>query len=185
MRIVVGISGASGILYGIRLLHELRLRSVETNVIVTRTGEKLMAHETGLAIGAIDELATHRYDVDDLFAPIASGSYRTDGMAVVPCSMKTLAGISGGYAENLLLRSAMVTLKENRKLVLVPREAPLSQIDLENMLKLSKVAVTILPAAPAFYFGPKTIDDLVEYVVGKTMDVFGIQHDLFRRWGEI
>lgn len=184
LRIVVGISGASGIIYGIRFLHELKMRSIETDVVVTRTAEKLMTHETGLDVKAVDELATHRYDVDDMFAPIASGSCRTEGMAIIPCSMKTLAGVSGGFANNLLLRAAMVTLKENRKLVLVPRETPLSQIDLENMLKLSKVGVTMLPAMPAFYFGPKSIDDLVGYVVGKTLDAFGMQHDLFQRWGE-
>ena len=184
MRIVVGISGASGVIYGTRFLHELRLRSIETEVIVTRTAEKLMAHETGLSIKAVDKLATHRYDVEDMFAPIASGSYQTEGMAIIPCSMKTLAGVSGGYADNLLLRAAMVSLKENRRLVLVPRETPLSQIDLENMLKLAKAGATILPAMPAFYFGPKSVDDLVGYIAGKTMDAFGIQHDLFQRWGE-
>ena len=185
MRIVVGISGASGILYGIRFLRELRQRSIETDLIVTGTAERLMIHETGLGMKAVDELATRRYDVGDMFAPVASGSYRTEGMAIIPCSMKTLAGISAGYADNLLLRAAMVSLKENRRLVLVPRETPLSQIDMENMLRLSRVGATILPAMPAFYFGPKSIDDLVGYVVGKTMDVFGIKHDLFKRWGEV
>ncbi len=184
MRIVVGISGASGVIYGVRFLHELKQRSIETDLIVTRTAEKLLTYETGLGMKAVDELATRRFEVDDMFAPIASGSYRTEGMAIIPCSMKTLAGISAGYADNLLLRAAMVSLKEHRRLVLVPREAPLSQIDLENMLKLSRVGAIILPAMPAFYFGPKSIDDLVGYVVGKTMDAFGIEHSLFQRWGE-
>lgn len=183
MRLVVGISGASGVIYGIRFLQELKAREIETHLIVSHTAEKLIGHETEMKLESIERLATHHYDVDDIFAPVASGSYPTDGMAVIPCSMKTLAGISCGYAENLLLRAAMVTLKEGRRLVLVPRETPLSPVDLENMLKLSRIGVTILPAMPAFYHNPRSIDDIVAYVVGKTLDAFGIGHDLFKRWG--
>ena len=182
MRLVVGLSGASGIIYGVRLLEELRSKEVETHLVVSRAAEQILQQEMSKDIGLLDKLATHRYDVDNMFTPIASGSYLTDGMVVIPCSMKTLAGIACGYSENLLLRSASVMLKENRKLVPVPRETPLTPVDLENMLKLSRIGVTILPAMPAFYDRPRSIDDLVAYVVGKTLDVFGIEHDLFDRW---
>lgn len=183
MRLVVGISGTSGVVYGIRFLQELRAKGIETYLVVSRAAEKLMAYETGMGLEDVEGLATQRYGVDDMFAPIASGSNPTDGMAVIPCSMKTLAGIACGYAENLMLRAAMVTLKEGRRLVLVPRETPLSPVDLGNMLRLSRIGVTILPAMPAFYHSPRSIDDLVAYVVGKTLDAFRIEHDLFKRWG--
>jgi 4-hydroxy-3-polyprenylbenzoate decarboxylase len=182
LRLIVGLTGTSGIIYGVRLLRELKLKEVETHVVVSRAAEKILQQEMNKDIGLIDSLATHRYDVDNMFAPIASGSFLTDGMVVIPCSMKTLAGIACGYSENLLLRSASVMLKEDRKLVLVPRETPLSPVDLENMLKLSRIGVTILPAMPAFYHRPRGIDDLVAYVVGKTLDVFRIEHDIFGRW---
>jgi len=183
LRLVVGISGTSGVIYGIRFLQELRAKAIEAHLIVSSNAEKLLRQETEMELGTIEKLATCRYDVDDMFAPVASGSYPTDGMVVIPCSMKTLAGISCGYTENLLLRAAEVTLKESRKLVLVPRETPLSPVDLRNMLRLSRIGVTILPAMPAFYHNPRSIDDMVAYVVGKTLDAFKIEHDLFRRWG--
>jgi 4-hydroxy-3-polyprenylbenzoate decarboxylase len=183
LRLVVGITGTSGVVYGIKFLQELKARSIETRLIISHAAERLIGQETGMGLEDVEKLATRRYDVDDMFAPVASGSYPTDGMVVIPCSMKTLAGISCGYAENLLLRAAMVTLKEGRKLVLVPRETPLSPVDLNNMLRLSRIGVTILPAMPAFYHNPRSIDDIIAYVVGKTLDAFRIEHDLFRRWG--
>ncbi|MCJ7632534.1 UbiX family flavin prenyltransferase [Candidatus Bathyarchaeota archaeon] len=183
MRLIVGLSGASGIIYGVRLLQELKAKSVETHLVISHAAEKLIPHEIDLSLDAVGKLATFLYDVDDMFARIASGSFPTNGMAVIPCSMKTMAGICSGYADNLLIRTAMVTLKEGRKLVLVPRETPLSPVDLENMLKLSRIGVMILPAMPAFYHDPKNIDDLVAYIVGKTLDAFSIEHSLFRRWG--
>ena len=182
LRLIVGLTGTSGIIYGVRLLKELKSKEVETHVVVSRAAEKILQQEMNKDLGLIDSLATHRYDVDNMFAPIASGSFLTDGMAVIPCSMKTLAGIACGYSENLLLRSASVMLKEDRKLVLVPRETPLSPVDLENMLKLSRIGVTILPAMPAFYHRPRGIEDLVAYVVGKTLDIFRIEHDIYGRW---
>lgn len=183
MRLVVGLSGASGVIYGVRFLEELKARSIESHLIVTNAAKKLIPRELNISLEDVEKLSTHNYEVDDIFAPIASGSFLFDGMVVIPCSMKTLAGISCGYADNLLLRTAMVSLKERRRLVLVPRETPLSSIDLENMLKLSKIGVTILPAMPAFYHKPKNIGELIAYVIGKTLDAFNIEHNLFTRWG--
>lgn len=182
MRLIVGISGTSGIIYGIRLLEILKKKDVETHLVLTDVVESILSEETSLSSSDVKSLATQCYDVNCLTAPIASGSFRTDGMIVIPCSMKTLSGIAHGYSENLLLRAADVTIKENRRLILVPRETPLSPIHLHNMLELSKIGVTILPAMPAFYHKPKTIDDLVDYVVGKVLDVLRIEHSLYRRW---
>lgn len=182
-RLTVGISGASGVVYGIRLLEVLRDNpEVETHLVISTEGETTIRIETGRDPKEVYALADRHYKVDNLAAAIASGSYRGIGMVVIPCSMKTLAGIAGGYADNLLLRAADVTLKEGRRLVIVPRESPIHAIHLENMLKLARMNATILMAAPPFYHQPKTIDDLVDYIVGKTLDCFEIEHDLFRRW---
>jgi len=183
-RLIVGISGASGCVYGLRLLEVLRNLNVETHRVVTRAAAKILESEVGLEIWEVRKLASQWYEVDDLSAPIASGSFSTMGMVVAPCSMKTLAGIAYGYSENLLLRAADVALKEGRRLILVPRETPLSSIHLENMLKLARMGVVILPASPAYYHKPKTIEDLVDYVVGKILDCLGLEHKLYRRWGE-
>lgn len=182
-RLIVGISGASGTIYGLRLLEVLRELKIETHLIMTKTAEEIVELESWLKADEVKRLADQCYDVDDLSAPIASGSFQWEGMVVIPCSMKTLAGIACGYSQNLLLRTADVTLKEGRKLVLVPRETPLNSIHLENMLKLAKAGVVILPAAPAFYHKPKSVSDLVNYIVGKVLDIFQIEHQLYRRWG--
>ena len=178
----MGISGASGAIYGVRLLEELEKRKIETHLIVSHAAEQTIKIEVGMTVNQLKDLATVYYNINDLQAPIASGDFKTDGMVVIPCSMKTLAGIANGYSDNLLLRAADVTLKEGRRLVLVPRETPLNPIHLENMLKLSKIGVTILVAAPAFYHRPKTVDDLVGYIVGKVLDVFDIKHKLYKKW---
>ncbi|MEM1538601.1 MAG: UbiX family flavin prenyltransferase [Candidatus Nezhaarchaeales archaeon] len=183
MRIVVGISGASGIIYGVRLLQALKELNVEVHLTMTNLAVKIAKLEEDIDREDIVKLAAYYYDVDDLTAPIASGSFTHDGMVIAPCSMKTLAGIANGYADNLLLRAADVTLKEGRKLILVPRETPLSVIHLRNMLTLAEAGVIILPAMPAFYGRPKSIKDLVDYVVGRVLDQLKIRHKLYERWG--
>ncbi|MCP8312624.1 MAG: UbiX family flavin prenyltransferase [Candidatus Methylarchaceae archaeon HK02M1] len=183
MRIVVGITGASGVIYGKRLLEVLSDKGVETHVIVSRgAAEEIIAHELTSKRKDIEKLATRAYQLDDLLSPLASGSYITDGMVIVPCSAKTMAGIAHGYSDNLILRAAEVTIKQGRKLILVPRETPLSAIFIENMLKLARIGVVILPAMPAFYHNPKNIDQLIDFVVGKILDSFGLDHNLFKRW---
>lgn len=182
MRLIVGITGASGAIYGKRLLEVLRNKKIETHLIISEAAEKVIEHELEISKEELEKLATHAYDVEDLTAPIVSGSFKTDGMAIIPCSMKTLAGISHGYSDNLILRAADVTLKEKRKLVLVPRETPLNIIHLRNMLNLAKQNVVILPAMPAYYHKPKSVDSLADYVVGKVLDILEIEHDLFERW---
>lgn len=183
MEIIVGISGASGVIYAIKLLEVLRDLNVRVHLIITKTGEKVIRLETDLTKKEVLALSTNHYDVNDLTASISSGSFRNNGMIIVPCSMKTLAGIAAGYSTNLLLRAADVTLKERRLLVLVIRETPLSAIHLENMFRIARAGAVVLPAMPGFYNKPKSIDDLVNYIVGKVLDVFNFKHELFRRWG--
>ena len=183
MRLIVGLSGASGIIYGIRLLQTLRKLKVETHLVVTRSAEILIRTETGLKLEEVKRLASRSYEPEDLAAPIASGDFGADGMVVAPCSMKTLAGIAHGYSQNLLLRAADVTIKERKPLVLVVRETPLSLVHLRNMVSAAEAGATILPACPAFHHKPETIDQLVDFVVGKILDQFGISHRLYRRWG--
>jgi len=182
MQLIVGISGASGAIYALRLLKVLKDLNVKVHLVITRTGEKVIKFETDLTEIEMIALATYHHDVDDLASPISSGSFKTDGMVVVPCSMKTLAGIATGYSSNLLLRAADVTLKERRPLVLVPRETPLSIVHLENMYKVALAGATVLPAMPGFYHNPKSVDDLVNHIVGKILDVFNLKHELYKRW---
>ena len=182
LRLVVAVTGASGVIYGKRLLEVLDEKKVETHVIVSRAAEKVVKYELKLAKKDLEKLATHVYDANDLNAPFMSGSFRTDGMIIVPCTMKTLAGIASGYADNLILRAADVTIKEHRKLVVVPRETPLSVIHLRNMLTLAELGVCVVPAMPAYYHNPKKIDDQVDFMVGKILDCLCIEHELFKRW---
>lgn len=182
MRLVVGISGASGAVYGIRTLEALRNAKVETHLVLTSAARETILIETDMSGGDVEKLATETYRIDDPTAKLSSGSFRTDGMVVIPCSMKTLGGIASGYSDNLLLRAAEVTMKEKRPLVLVVRETPLSLIDLENMVRVARAGATILPAMPAFHNRPKTVDDMVNHVVGKVFDVFEIPHGLAPRW---
>ena len=182
MRLIIAITGASGVIYGKRLLEVLKKKKIETHLIVSEAAEKIIEHELKTTKKDIEKLASHFYSVDDLTAPIASGSFKTDAMIIIPCSMKTLAGIAHGYAENLILRGADVMLKEKRKLILVPRETPLNIIHLQNMLVLAKQGVMIVPAMPAYYHKPKNIRDVVNYVVGKILDCLEIEHTIFKRW---
>ncbi len=182
--IVVGITGASGSIFGIRLLETLKILEIETHLIASEWAIRNLELEMDYPLARLQELATRVYDNRDLTAPVASGSFRAEGMVVAPCSMKTLAGIANGYSENLLERAADVTLKEGRKLVLVPRETPLSSIHLENMLKLARIGVIIAPPMPAFYMKPANIMDLVDHHVGRLIDQFGIENQLAKRWGE-
>jgi 4-hydroxy-3-polyprenylbenzoate decarboxylase len=182
LRLIVAVTGASGVIYGRRLLEVLREKKVETHLIVSRAAEKVVEHELKLTKKDLEKLATYTYDADDLNAPFMSGSFKIDGMVVVPCTMKTLAGIACGYADNLILRAADVTIKERRKLIIVPRETPLSVIHLRNMLTLAELGVYVVPAMPAYYHKPKKIDDLVDFVVGKVLDCLGVEHTLYRRW---
>jgi flavin prenyltransferase len=182
-RLVVGISGATGAVYGIRLLEFLSKTDVETHLVVSRSAEKTIRMETQWTLEQVKALATVTYNMEDVGADISSGSFHTEGMAVIPCSIKSLSAIANSYNENLLIRAADVTLKERRKLVLVVRETPLHRGHLSLMLNVADAGGIILPPIPAFYFLPKTMDDLINHTVGRVLDVFGIDHSLFNRWG--
>ena len=183
MKLVIGISGASGAIYGIRLLEALnKLDGTETHLVVSRAAEITIASETPYSLAQVTALASHVYGEDDIGARIASGSLRHDGMVVIPCSVKTFSAIAHSYNANLLIRAADVTLKERRKLVLVVRETPFNLSHLRSLTALTEAGAVILPPCPAFYHNPVTIDDIVNHTVGKVLDQFGVEHDLFRRW---
>jgi flavin prenyltransferase len=184
MRVVVGISGGSGSIYGVALLKVLQELGVETHLVVSTLGEFVTGLECDVHLDELKSLATHYHENKDLTAPIASGSFLTDAMVIVPCSMKTVAAVANGLSDNLLTRAADVTIKENRKLIVVPRETPLSSIHLENMLKLSRTGVTVMPAAPEFYSHPQSIGDMVTSIVARILDQLKIEHNLIQRWGE-
>ena len=181
-RIVLGITGATGAIFGVRLLQALRAGNVESHLILSKWGLQTVEHETGLGLVQLRELASVVHSTGNMAATVSSGSFRTDGMAIAPCSMRTLAAIASGNGENLVHRAADVVLKERRRLVLVVRETPLSEIHLENMLKLARIGATILPPVPAFYNRPQTIDELVDHVVARVLDQFGISADFAKRW---
>lgn len=183
MRLIVGISGATGSIYGIRLLEILKEKKHETHLIISSPSKEIILHETSYSIQAVENLASYVYKNEDLSASISSGSFKTDGMVVIPCSIKTLSGIAHSYGENLMTRVADVTLKERRKLVLVVRETPLHQGHIELMLRASRMGAILSPPFPAFYFNPKTINDLIDHMVGRVLDLFNIDNDLFVRWG--
>src|SRR6187399_3170428 len=185
MRVIVALSGATGSIYGIRLLECLRDAGVETHVVISRWGVRTLLHETSYSKEQVEALATKAYAPGDMGAAIASGSFRTDGMIVAPCSAKTLGAIASGTGDNLIHRAADVVLKERRRLVLVVRETPLSDIHLENMLKLSRMGTVILPPVPAFYTRPVTIDDIVEQTVARVLDQFGIESSAPRWTGDM
>lgn len=182
VRLVVGISGASGSAYGIRALEILRKVGVDTHLILTEAAKETIRLETNYKITEVEGLASETHKIGDITSKLASGSFRTDGMVIIPCSMKTLGGVASGYSDNLLLRAAEVTLKERRPLVLVVRETPLTLIDLENMVTVTRGGAIVLPAMPAFYHRPKTIADLVNQVASKALDLLGVEHDLTQRW---
>jgi flavin prenyltransferase len=182
MRIIVGITGATGIIYGVRLLERLREARVETHLVISRWGARTLQHETRYTREQVEALATEVHKPDDLGAAISSGSFETAGMIVAPCSAKSLAAIAHGYGGNLIHRAADVVLKERRKLLLAVREAPLSEIHLENMLRLARMGAIILPPMPAFYNHPATIDDIVDHTVSRMLDHFGVPVPNAERW---
>ncbi len=183
-KLIVGLTGASGVIFGIRLLEVLRdQREVETHLIVSKGAEVTLGLETDRTIEEVKALADVVHGHDYLAAPLASGSFRVLGMVVIPCSMKSLAQIALSLSDNLLIRAADVTLKERRKLVLVPRETPLHLGHLRHMVAVAEMGGVILPPAPSFYHGPQTILEVVDQTVGKVLDQFEIAHSLFRRWG--
>ena len=170
--IVVGITGASGVIYGIRLLKALNELNIENSLIISDAAKTVINHE----------VKDNYYEFDDLTASINSGSFKFDGLAIVPCSMKTLSSIANGYASNTITRVADVSLKEHRKTVIVPRETPLRSIHLENMLNLSKEGAVILPAMPGFYSDSDTVDDQINFIVGKILDSLNIENNIYKRW---
>ena len=180
--VVVAITGASGVIYGIRLLQAFKELGVESHLIITPVAEYIIESESQFTVSQVRKIANRWYDVNDLKAPITSGSFRIDAMVIAPCSMKTLAGVGHGFSTNLVLRAADVTLKERRPLVVVPRETPLSIIHIRNMLLLAEAGVVIVQPVPAFYTKPKTIDDIVNHTVGKVLDILHIEHSLYKRW---
>ncbi|WP_225229128.1 UbiX family flavin prenyltransferase [Paenibacillus gallinarum] len=193
-RLAVGITGASGSIYGIRLIETLLDQAYEVHLVVSNAGWRVIKEELGWNVtdreGILNEKFGSRpgslvyHPVNDIGASIASGSFLMDGMIIMPCSMGTLSAIAHGASDNLMARAADVMMKEGRSLVLVPRETPLHAIHLENMLKLSRLGVKMIPAMPAFYYHPKTMDDLINFLVGKVLDTLHIEHELFTRWGE-
>jgi 4-hydroxy-3-polyprenylbenzoate decarboxylase len=187
---IVAITGASGSVYGMRLLQALTEAEIPVELVISDTAKIVMKEESVLIPDSLRGVFDHSTEVSgihwndfhDFTAAIASGSYPTEGMVVIPCSMGTLGAIASGLSQNLIHRAADCTIKEGRKLILVPRETPLSAIHLENMLKLSRLGVRIVPAMPAFYSGQQTLEDLVDFMVGKTLDQMGIPHALYPRW---
>ena len=182
MRVVVAMTGATGAVYGARLLAVLRELNVETHLVLSRWAEVTIAKETGLSARELASTASVAHSRNNQGASIASGSFRHDGMIIAPCSMKTLAAIRYGFADELIVRAADVTLKERRRLVLLTRETPLNDIHLENMLALSRMGAIIAPPVPAFYGNPQTIDDLVDHTVGRVLDLFGLEFPKLKRW---
>lgn len=182
MKIIVGITGASGSVYATRLIDVLIEKQCEVHVVATNSGWQVLEYECGITKEDLKKKVSAIHDVDNIGASIASGSFKTDAMVILPCSMKTLGCIANGISDNLLIRAADVMLKENRPLLIVPRETPLNAIHLENMLKLSKIGVKIIPAAPGFYHKPQSLEDLIDMMVGKICDSLGIEHNLFTRW---
>jgi len=184
-RLVVGISGASGVILGIELLKMLQVfPDYETHLVVSRGAELTIAAETEYSVEGVLRLADYTYDIKNIGASIASGTFKTAGMIIVPCSMKTAAGVACGYSDNLLLRAADVTIKEKRNLVVVPRESPLSTIHLKNMLVLAEAGAIIIPPMVTYYNKPLVLEDMNRHIIGKILDKFGIEARGFTRWGE-
>ncbi|MEN0137852.1 MAG: UbiX family flavin prenyltransferase [Rhodococcus sp. (in: high G+C Gram-positive bacteria)] len=182
MKLVVGMTGATGAAIGVRILESLRDLGVETHLVITKWARATITMETPYSVNDVMALASATYSDQDQAAAIASGSFRVDGMIVAPCSMKTLAAIRCGYGDGLVARAADVTLKEQRRLVLVPRESPLSAIHLENMLALTRAGAMMLPPMPAFYNNPVTTADIVDHIVSRVLDQFGLDNNLTTRW---
>ncbi len=184
-RLIVGISGATGVIYGVRLIERLHARrDTEVHLVMSDAARITLSQEAGLTPDYLEAKVAQLHDFNNVAASISSGSFRTSGMVVAPCSMHTLASIAYGQADNLLTRAADVCLKERRTLILLTRETPLHLGHLRAMTMAAELGAVILPPMPAFYFGPKTIDDLVDHTVGKILDLLGFEHALFKRWGE-
>jgi 4-hydroxy-3-polyprenylbenzoate decarboxylase len=183
-RIIVGITGATGAIYGLKLVDALATAGLcETHLVISQWAEKTIALETKYSPRQVKKMATFAHDFRNLSAPIASGSFGADGMVIVPCSMKTLSAIAHGYADNLIGRAADVMLKERKRLIVVPRETPLNEIHLENMLKLTRMGAIMVPPMPAFYNHPNNLDDIVNHHVSRILDLLGIENNLTCRWG--
>lgn len=184
-KLLVGITGATGTIFGVRLLQMLQGSGVETHLIMSKWGARTLIHETDYTVEQVERMATRNYPLGDQGAAISSGSFQTLGMVIAPCSMRTLAAIATGLGDNLIHRAADVILKERRKLVLVVRESPFNDIHLENMLKLSRMGVVILPPLPAFYNHPQNLDDMINHVAMRTLDQFDIHLDVMNRWNGV
>jgi 4-hydroxy-3-polyprenylbenzoate decarboxylase len=183
MRIIVGITGASGAIYGVRLLQVLSAsKDVETHLIISAAAAHTIEIETEFSAKSVRELADRNYEIEDTEACLASGSFLREGMIVAPCSMKTLSALANSYADNLLTRAADVTLKERSRLVLMVRETPLHLGHLKNMVAVTEMGAIVLPPVPGFYHKPQTVQDIIDHTVGKALDLFCIQHNLFKRW---
>jgi 4-hydroxy-3-polyprenylbenzoate decarboxylase len=182
-KIVVGISGATGVIYGVRMLKALFESGVETHLVITSSAIKNLLIETEYTMADLDPFASTIYDVDDVGAAIASGSFQIDGMVIAPCSIKTLSAVANSFNYNLLIRAADVNLKERRRLILLVRETPFHEGHLDLMMRVTRMGGIIMPPVPAFYHMPKTIEDIIDQSVGKVLDLFGIDASLFRRWG--
>lgn len=183
MKLIIGITGSTGVIYGIRMLEVLKDLGIETHLVMSEWAIKCIGMETSYEVSSVRSLATSYSDEKNMAASVSSGTHKVNGMIIAPCSMKTLSSIANGYDETLVSRAAGVTIKESRKLVLMVRETPFSAIHLENMLKLSRIGVVILPPVTEFYTKPKSIDDIVNHGVGKCLDQFDIDHNLSPRWG--
>lgn len=181
-KLIIGVTGASGVIYGIRFLEMLKKLEIETHLVISKSANIAIKCETDYSIDSVKKLADFVYNPVDIGARISSGSFQTDGMVILPCSMKSLSAIANGYEENLLIRSASVIMKEQKKLVLMIRETPLHAIHLENMLKLAKCGVAIAPAVPAFYNNPSSIDDLITHSLARILDLFNIDASAINRW---
>jgi 4-hydroxy-3-polyprenylbenzoate decarboxylase len=181
-KLIVAITGATGTIFGVRLLQMLHGSGVETHLIMSKWGARTLIHETDYTVEQVERMATRNYPLGDQGAAISSGSFQTLGMVIAPCSMRTLAAIATGLGDNLIHRAADVILKERRKLVLVVRESPFNDIHLENMLKLSRMGVVILPPVPAFYNHPQNLEDIINHVAMRTLDQFDIHLDVMNRW---
>jgi 4-hydroxy-3-polyprenylbenzoate decarboxylase len=182
MRVVVGITGASGAIYGWRLINALKQADCEVHAVVTDHGRQVLDYECGISPLDIAAVADRHYKADNMHACIASGSFKTDAMIIAPCSMRTLGAVANGISDNLLTRAADVTLKENRMLIVVPRETPVNVIHLGNMLKLAQIGVKIMPASPGFYHRPADLSALIDMMVGKICDMLNVEHNLYQRW---
>ena len=183
MILIIGITGATGCIYGIRLLEVLStISDIETHLVISEAGEMTIKYETDRSVADVRKLANYSYDIEDVGARISSGSFQGEGMIIAPCTVKTMSALANSYNENLIIRAGDVTLKERKKLLLLVRETPLHIGHIRNMERLTEMGAIIMPPVPAFYHKPKTLQDIIDHTVGKLLDMFGIKHNLFQRW---